>query len=183
MSAQVDYATLLREIKQRLADHMKGTMFITTSEKRSFTVAFQDGVITGVSSGLTVGNEAVESLRKVNSASYRFSPTLFNPPGSTPEPSHISLLLGTDPPQTAVVSPAGQGPDFKRRSLDVIENNLLEALGPFAAFLMDDARKAVSREHGGMIDLDNLLSTLAREIDDKKKAEEFIQKTKSDLGV
>jgi len=181
MGIQVDYAMLLHELKQRLADRTKGTMFLKTNTDRSFAIAFQDGAITGVSSGLTVGNEAVERLRKVKSASYTFSSAPFNPPGSAPEPLHVSLLLGADPPQTAIAPSANQRADFGRRSLVVIEENLLEVLGPVAMFLLDDALKTLSDEHGDVVDPNKLLSTLAREIDDRKDAERFIQKTMSKL--
>ena len=57
----------------------------------------QNGAIVGVTSGLKLGNDAVESLLLIKQASYGFSPTLFNPVGSKPDLSYVSLLIGAEP--------------------------------------------------------------------------------------
>ena len=184
MSIQIDSATLVSEIKQNLAERQRGTMFIRTSDGHSFAIAMEDGTITGVSAGLTLGNDAVAKLRTVKHASYHLSHTPFKPPGSKPDSVHVSLLLGRNGAKssTTVGKPsAGSGSEFHQRALAVIESNLLDVLGPFAPMALDDALTSASFEYVDSDNLQQFLSTLVRDIDEDEQAERFIQNTISAL--
>lgn len=184
MSNQINREQLFVSINQTIAERQSGTMFLRSSDGHSFAIAIQNGTITGVSSGLTVGNDAVDKLRAVQYASYTFSPRLFNPPGSKPDSAYVSLLLegnGVMSSATTGKLSAGNRAEFHKHALAVIESNLLDILGPFSTLVLDDALKSASFEYASMDNIQPFLSTLARDIDDKEQAEQFIQNTMTAL--
>ena len=91
MSDQVDFPTLVRQLNQKLAKRQTGTLFLKSDDGHAYAVACQGGVITGVWSGATVGNAAIEKLCSIKKASYRFNSAVRTPLGSKPAGSRRFL--------------------------------------------------------------------------------------------
>ena len=186
MSDQVDLPILVRQLNQRLSKREKGTLFLRSDDGHAYAVACQGGAITGVWSGATVGNAAVEKLCAIKQASYRFSPAIRTPLGSKPDASYVSRLLGAggaSQSASSEVAPSGrEETEFHQQALAAIRSNLLDVLGPFATFLLDDALSSAPHEFITPENLQQFLSTLAAEFEDQNQASKFMQTTSSALN-
>lgn len=171
----VNNATLLRHIKDLLLNGKRGTLFITTDSNQSVTLAFENGVVTGISSrGLVRGVEALEHLVKVERASYKFDDNIMLIlPGGTPHPDDVSRILGANL--------AKYNADFYGRAKQILEEHLKEAIGPYAIIVMSEFCELVSDELDSIEKAEKAVHKLAQEIDSQNQAQIFIKSAMTDL--
>lgn len=172
----VDNATLLQHIKELLLNGKRGTLFITTDHNQSVTLAFENGVVTGISSrGLVRGIKALEHLVKIERASYKFDDNVMLVlPGGTPHPDDVSRILDAN-----IITKCST--DFYGRATQVIEEHLKEAIGPYAIIVMSEFCALVSDELDTIEKAEAAVRKLAEEIDSPTQAQLFIQAAVTDL--
>lgn len=171
----VDNATLLQHIKELLSNGKRGTLFITTDQNQSVTLAFENGVVTGISSrGLVRGVKALEHLIKIEHASYKFDDSVMLVlPGGTPHPDDVSRILNDSIKKCST--------DFYGRAKKVLEEHLKEAIGPYAIIVMSEFCESMSDELDTMEKAEVVVHKLAQEIDSSSQARIFIQSAVEDL--
>lgn len=188
MSTLIDNSTLMQHIRQMLENGRKGTLFITTDDNHSLTLTFEGGVITGVSSrGLLHGARALRHLSEVNRASYTLDVNVLTLPGGMPDPNDVASILGLQVSGEISESSPGALPaqvssHYHEEALRVMEEHLGEALGPYAAIVMNELRASLAKRLEGFDDVGVVVRDLAKEIDSDDQARGFIDQTLGELG-
>lgn len=172
----VDNTTLLQHIKELLSNGKRGTLFITTNHNQSITLAFENGVVTGIYSrgGVLRGEKALEHLIKIERASYKFDDSVMVVlPGGTPPPDDVSRILNNSVKKCST--------DFYKRVMQVLEEHLKEAIGPYAIIVMSEFGEFMSDELDTIEKAEAVLHKLAEEIDSPSQSRIFIQSAVEDL--
>lgn len=172
-----DFPQILEALGQLVRERRSGTLFITTDDNHSARFALEDGEIRSMAYSHLRGYDALPKLQQIRGGSYRFVEGGFISPEAIPLPRTDELLAmigeaesddgGTDSMPTGSV----------RDALVVVRQQLTLHLGPFADIIWDE----FIEDNGHPKDPSEfrvMIQTLAEEIDNPIKREEFKRKAK-----
>ncbi|KOR31436.1 hypothetical protein TI04_00835 [Achromatium sp. WMS2] len=183
MNTLVDNSTLMQYIKELLTDGKRGTLFITTDNNRSITLAFDNGVVTGISSrGLIRGARALEHLIQIERASYKYDDKVLDLPGGMPDPRDVSRILGLQADSNQPFSELTATDSFHIRSLRILSKHLRNAVGPYAVLVMDELKESLFKEITSLEDVELLVHRLALEVDGQEQIREFTDNALAELS-
>jgi hypothetical protein len=173
------YRQLIGEVRRLCAQRQTGWVFITTSDNHSVRFGLQNGVIIAIVFRNQTGLEALASIQRVLKGSLSFSSGLPNPkPQADLPPTHELLALlqsaATDHPDEPDPGP-GPLDEALARSRAAIEAELIEYLGPMARLVIDEHVAAATN-------LNDLIDSLAREINDPGKSASFRARVRERLA-
>jgi hypothetical protein len=183
VTTMVDSVTLMGHIRDLLAEGGKGTLFILTENNHSLTLTFESGQVTGLSSrGLVRGSKALDHLSRIGKASYRVDANVLPLPGGMPNQDDVIRILGLNSGYSGSSHDNDEmvlidGSDLHSQALLIIEQQMEDALGPYAAILMRELRATFTRRLETFEDAEAIVRQLAKEIDSDSQAEKFLQVT------
>ena len=192
--APMSYRQLMTELGALCAAKRTGTMFIATTDNHAARIGLRQGDIVSLVFRAQRGLEALDHIRKITAASFRFSDAVLDRLAH-PDLPHtadlLALMVGEEsplpppapappiaaaprPPAAAAAPPVGH-PQLVRAQA-VIESELTEFVGPIGPLLCREhiARTAAA---GPPWDWRELVEAVAREIGDPAKEARFTQQT------
>lgn len=141
-------------------------MFLVTSSSQSARIGLSQGKIVHIALRRLQGLQALIELASAGVARLQFSPGVAqDPQPELPDTQTILAALGD--------SGSKDGASVDDEALRLIQEELVEILGPFADVLID--------EHRACRNLDELLPTLVKQIADPAEAAQFEQRVKARL--
>jgi hypothetical protein len=141
-------------------------MFLVTSSSQSARIGLRQGKIVHIALRRLQGLQALIELASAGVARLQFSPGVAQEPQpELPDTQTILAALGD--------SGSNDGASLDDEALRLIQEELLEILGPFADVLIDENRACRN--------LDELLPTLAKQIADPAEAAQFEQRARARL--
>jgi len=145
------FQEILSEIKHLVATKSTGTVFITSQDNHAVQIGLDSGNVIGCRFRFKRGNDALPLIAAMEAGRYSFANASYSG-------EDASL-----PPTT-----------------DMLLQELALCLGPIASILIDDYL-----QDEGAVDspkeLQKMILTLADEIDDPKRRDEFLQRVQSKL--
>lgn len=135
-SVSADYSSFIRQLQLYCQTKSNGCMFITSSN-RSGRIVLSSGKITNFAYAKLSGKEAIKAIREVEQIVYRFSDvqTNFKLDESLPDTANILAELGCS---TSNVSSSSHTSNAGNLDKKVVEECLIEVIGPMGEFLCED---------------------------------------------
>ena len=170
-----DYGELLKIVSGLCANGRSGKLFIISETNCFARIMIADGSITHFEYRLKKDTDAIPLFREIKHGTLGFKEgkAFFHKESTLPATADLLAQLGGK--ATAVTTKAPQDTPTKRSASDafkIIENELVEILGPMAALVWEEHLDQVGGAAAD-IDVEQLINSLATEIDDPDKAEQF----------
>ncbi len=171
------YADLIRIISGLCGAGSTGSLFAISEINSLAKVVIVAGNIIYIEYRLKKGAEAIPLFLEIESGSYDFKAGKVISHKATPIPRTAELLAQlsgdanvpvTPPPVAAPTAGAHAGPEVFK----VIEEQLIEILGPMGSFVWEEHLERAGGANGNA-DVIKLIDDVASEIDDPKKAAQF----------
>ena len=171
-----DYGELLETISGLCDDGRTGSLFIISEINCFARLVIAAGNIIYLEYRLKKGAEAISPFLEIKHGTLDFKDGKVISHKASPLPSTPDLLaqLGGRTAGVASTQPAPAAADktFGPEAFKIIEDELVDVLGPMAALVWEEH---LERAGGAAADIDlkRLISSLATEIDDPEKAAQF----------
>ncbi|WP_078119618.1 DUF4388 domain-containing protein [Thiosocius teredinicola] len=171
------YADLVRLISELCAGGSTGSLFAISEINSLAKVVIVAGNIIYIEYRLKKGAEAIPLFLEIESGSYDFKAGKVISHKATQLPPTAELLAqlsgdasvaAAPPPVAAPAAGAHASPE----AFKVIEEQLIEILGPMGSFVWEEHLEQAGGPNGN-VDVIKLIDDVATEIDDPKKAAQF----------
>jgi hypothetical protein len=175
-----DFYTRLREL---VASGAQGTLFVRTDDNHSIIVAVRGRRIVSLSCGPRRGEAAIPLIRQMRAGTVRLDDgAIPHREQDLPATDAILALLRPGAPEQDPAAPAaGTAPDPQRARALLCEL-LAGYLGPVAPLICEEKILAMG-DAGGPAQWLAALEEIAREIDDRHEAEEFLRQARRQLQL
>ena len=176
----LSYRELLGELKQLVSKRTSGVMFISTLDNHAVQISIDKGKIIGCRFRFKRGEEALPLIMDMEAGRYSFTP---GPSGtadkSLPPTGTLLQILDSTNNKTPADMPM-QGNTELAAVPALVATELALYLGPIASILVEDYldEKGPVRDNGA---LKGMITSLASEIADQGKRNEFTQHVLSKL--
>ena len=163
-------------LRQLTREQRVGTLYITTADNRLASISLLGGEIVGVSYRVLRGRDALLLIKGIGLSQYAIHDgKVLDTDADLPPTHEILAFLGapveTPKPAAHPAAHPEAGPEA-RKIQQILETELIEYLGPMARIVCrEHVEKASSLANAA--DLSRLVDDLAREISDRKQAEDF----------
>jgi len=178
------YPELVRELERYCSERRSGTALIAMEDNTIARFVYVGGEITYADYRLRKGEEALQLFRNVPSGRVRFSPrvAVSERDLSLPGKEDILGFLGIQSaPASTAVKPRVNAPLSLEETLNIIEAEIVDGVGPMGAILMQET---LGHERGMTIKkVPQVIETLARQIGDHHRSERFRKKVLSRLNL
>jgi len=182
--SNISFSGLITELRDLHQTQSTGTLFVTTEQNRLAQIHLEEGEINFVSFRGVHGMEALFLLQEIKAVRLRFTEgALASFKNELPTTSDILRIFG-NPNTSKTQVEVSPGVPVLSNSTDnglskndkaVIEESLANFIGPIAGIVCSEHFKSVH-------DLETLLTVLAGEIPDPKKAQSFLQTVRQKLS-
>jgi len=174
------FQEILSEIKHLVATKSTGTVFITSQDNHAVQIGLDSGNVIGCRFRFKRGNDALPLIAAMEAGRYSFANASYSGEDASLPPTTdlLHILEGDGSRQTlsATANTEMGGGEVATMLLQ----ELALCLGPIASILIDDYL-----QDEGAVDspkeLQKMILTLADEIDDPKRRDEFLQRVQSKL--
>lgn len=181
----LSYNELIGEILRFCREKKTGTALIATSDNQLARIMIENGDIIFLAYGRKHGQETIPLITAIKSGRLKFSSGKVGAyeEGVMP-PSHevLEMLVGN---RTEIVihsdAVGALVDDQIPEAIKIVENELIEFLGPMAGIVLSDNIEKIGDIMGPEA-LTDLIDSVAKEIGDSKKTLQFIQQVEEKIG-
>ncbi len=165
----LNYGQLVDTLRNFCQEKKSGTMLVATHDNNLARILLDDGKIVSVVFGQKRDSDAIAMVREITSCRVKFSDSVVGSHKSAnlPATGTILRMLGG-----GANAPGGVGTTAIEASLEIIEQELVDVLGPMASLIWDEllakAGKPLTPDA-----ITRLLQTAANEISDPGKRQHF----------
>jgi hypothetical protein len=197
----MNHRHLMEELVRHCKQKASGTIFFNLPTGESARLVLHHGSIHWVAYEQQRGEEAIDSIRRIDSARFNFNPKLKLAIGEQQLPPTSNILkqlckhnnkAAIEPDRPAVkkinLSADIQDNTSGERFFDqdkvrsVLEEEALEYLGPMARILCSDYMKSMPPQVS-LVQVRLLMTSLKKDIKDEKKGQLFMQRVKAGLNI
>lgn len=185
MTKLLDYSGLYQLLSELVGKKRSGTILGKTDTNNSLIIGVRGGEIVSLICAGKRGRSAIAAIRKINAVTFRFEDTAALPSGVELPPT-AEILHALSPWSSAedlagATAPADRGSPGQGVDGSKLCELLSRFIGPIAPVLCSEAISAA----GGLGDdarREQVIFTLAKEIDDDGESAQFIESARRLLG-
>ena len=186
-TAVLKYKDLVDELRRLTIEKKTGTVLIATQDNQLARILIDNGEIIGLAYGLKHGLEAVPAISSISEGRVKFSESKVgsHEAGQLP-PTHELLQLlapgkAAAPTRAKEQQRASLRPDQVPAALKIVENELVEFLGPMASIVWQEYLDKEGKP-SRVDQLLHLVNALTKEIGDPAKVAQFKEQVTKKMG-
>lgn len=170
----LSYRELISELKQLLSNRATGVMFISTLDNHAVHINLEKGTIIGCRFRFKRGLDALPLIMEMEAGHYSFNLGAPGPPDTALPPTDTLLQMLTNTGHNTPADMPIQGVTEITEVPEIIAKELAMYLGPIASVIVEDYLDEIGpvRNSGT---LQKLIKSVASEIADKRKRDEFTE--------
>jgi len=174
----LSYRELIVELQRLLSDRSVGIMFISTMDNHAIHIGVKKGQIIGCRFRFKRGADALPLILEMEAGRYSFTPGSPGPADSQLPATEQLLDMLTHTKQNSPTDMPIQVANDLTELPNIVSDELTRYVGPIAAVLVEDYldESGPVRDSGA---LQKLITSMASEITDERKRDEF---TKAVVG-
>jgi len=172
----IPFLEIVDKLKKLCASRQTGTLFVATKQNRSAQIMIDDGEIVYMYFYNKKGQEALELMATIEAGTLRFQEgKVTSRRGPIPGTSIILQTLAKATNESGTQVSAGAGSPLSRREKAILEECLVEYIGPMAAIICED-------HFGSVADFPTAVDALAAEIPSVDQRGLFKEKVMARMG-
>lgn len=176
----LSYSELIAELRQLLSGRATGIMFISTANNHAIHIGIQTGEIVGCRYRFKRGIDALPPIMEMEAGRYSFNPGSSGSDDPALPPTDVLLKMLSERNQGAPADVPIQGTNQPSEAHALIATELALYLGPIASVIIEDYLDDIGQVHDSGA-LQKMLGSVASEIADERKREEFTKSVLSKL--